>query len=171
MDDESEQKHLLSKTHSSDDDVTVTTHADSFCGDFRDPSSRCYRMIVLVFMCFLSFGEFLFNNLMLEIRLSVSLWLKKLLCTVRHNFNQSPLLWKNVFKYGNFVLLSGNYIIICLWLSIWCSVFFSWIDLLSSSNCFYTTLRTLLCDNLSKEITLFVSAQGNSLFFYGEKPQ
>jgi len=58
MDDESEQKPLLSKVQSNDDDdVTVTTQSDSFCGDFRDPSSRLFRVIVLVLMCFIGFGE------------------------------------------------------------------------------------------------------------------
>jgi len=58
MDDESEQKPLLSKPQNSDDDgVTAATYSDSFCGDFRDPSSTCHRMIVLLLLCFLTFGE------------------------------------------------------------------------------------------------------------------
>jgi len=45
MNDSSEQKPLLSKPQNSDDDgVTAATYSDSFCEDFRDPSSRCHRM-------------------------------------------------------------------------------------------------------------------------------
>ena len=62
MDDESEQNSLLTKHHNSDDDGgTAASHSDSFCGDFRDPSSRCHHMIVLVLMSFITFGELRLN--------------------------------------------------------------------------------------------------------------
>ena len=59
MDDESEQKPLLSKPQKSDGDDggTAASHSDRFCGDFRDPSSRCHRILTLVILCFLGFGE------------------------------------------------------------------------------------------------------------------
>jgi len=64
MNDSSEQKPLLSKSQNSDDNdgVTAATHSESFCGDFRNPSSRCHRFITLVIMCFLSFGKLRSTN-------------------------------------------------------------------------------------------------------------
>jgi len=62
MDDESEQNRLLTKHQNSDDGgETSASHSDSFCGDFRDPSSRCHRMSVVVVMCFIAFGELRLN--------------------------------------------------------------------------------------------------------------
>jgi len=62
MDDEGEQTPLFVKAPNSVDDdihndVTVATNLGYFCGNFKDPSSRCHNMIILVFISFLSFGE------------------------------------------------------------------------------------------------------------------
>ena len=52
MDEPNESSSLLQKE-------SVTTERNlSCCEKIKDPNSLCHRLIVLFFMCFLSFGEF-----------------------------------------------------------------------------------------------------------------
>ena len=75
-----ERTSLLHQTNTSDDDDVsddVTTVSSSCCGRFKDPASVGQRLLVLLLMCFLSFGEdlLLFN-------VTVGLKIKRSVCEV-----------------------------------------------------------------------------------------
>jgi len=56
-----ERTSLLHQTNTSDDDDVsddVTTVSSSCCGRFKDPASVGQRLLVLLLMCFLSFGSY-----------------------------------------------------------------------------------------------------------------